>query len=159
MVAGKGRSKVLPCVFARSGVSATPRQLWPGAQWTVSVPGPRDSVWCTAYSRLQNICQTNGPLAAVTSDTGTEQTNRNSKCKEKSLQLNTKINCMFLGTDGVRRTECVRVRSRNKSSCARTWYHDISKNCNPNFEIDVDKKVNVATCSLSCFGKRQTLFL
>ena len=34
------QSKVLPCVFAGSGVSATPQRLWTGAQWTVAVPGP-----------------------------------------------------------------------------------------------------------------------
>ena len=37
----KGQSKVLPCVIAGSGVSATLQRLWPGAQWTVAVPGPR----------------------------------------------------------------------------------------------------------------------
>ena len=37
VVAGKGQSKVLPCVFA-------------GAQWTIAVQGPRDSVWFSAYN-------------------------------------------------------------------------------------------------------------
>ena len=36
-----GQPKVLPCVFAGSGVSATPQRLWPGAQWTIAVQGPK----------------------------------------------------------------------------------------------------------------------
>ena len=43
----------LPCVFAGSGVSATPQRLWPGAPRAATVQGTRDSVWCTAYSRRQ----------------------------------------------------------------------------------------------------------
>ena len=41
----------LPCVFAGSGVSATPQRLWPGSPRAATVQGTRDSVWCTAYSR------------------------------------------------------------------------------------------------------------
>ena len=41
-----GQSKVLPCVFTRSVVSDTPQRLWPGAQWTIAVQGPkRESIW------------------------------------------------------------------------------------------------------------------
>ena len=40
----KGQSKVLPCVFTGSDVSATPQRLWPGAQWTIAVPGPREYI-------------------------------------------------------------------------------------------------------------------
>ena len=36
----KRQSKVLPCVFAGSDVSATPQRLWPGAQWTAAAQGP-----------------------------------------------------------------------------------------------------------------------
>ena len=32
----KGQSKVLPCIFAGSSVSAAPQRLWPGAQWTIA---------------------------------------------------------------------------------------------------------------------------
>ena len=48
----KPRSKVLPCVFTGSDVSASPQRLWPGAHWTIAVQGPeRESTWCTACNR------------------------------------------------------------------------------------------------------------
>ena len=55
-MAGKLKEQpiVLPCVFAGSRLSTTPQRLWPGAQWTVAVQGPRDSVWCTVYGRPQS---------------------------------------------------------------------------------------------------------
>ena len=37
----KLRSMFLPCVFAGSGVSATPRRLWPAAPWTGTVQGQK----------------------------------------------------------------------------------------------------------------------
>ena len=37
----KGQSEVLPCVFTGSDVSAFPQRLWPGAQWTIAVQGPK----------------------------------------------------------------------------------------------------------------------
>ena len=43
----------LPCVFTGSRLSTTPQRLWLGAPWAATVQGPRDSFWCTAYSRRQ----------------------------------------------------------------------------------------------------------
>ena len=37
----KRQSKILTCVFTGSDVSATPQRLWPGAQWTIAVQGPK----------------------------------------------------------------------------------------------------------------------
>ena len=49
-----GQSKVLPCVFTGSDVSATPQRLWPGARWTITVQGPkRESIWCTCVQQAQ----------------------------------------------------------------------------------------------------------
>ena len=48
----KGQSKVLPCVFTGSDVSTSPQRLWPGAQWTITVQGPKKGK-CLVYGVQQ----------------------------------------------------------------------------------------------------------
>ena len=68
----------------------------------------------TCFSHCQTskgaLARGRGLPAAVARDTRSQQTYKKASCIEKSLQLDTDKSCMFLGTDGERRTGCREVQ-------------------------------------------------
>ena len=74
----KLRSMFLPCVFARSGVSATPQRLWPAARWTGNCTGTEEGktsgVACSQATPLPSPLDPKGVRVALSYDKGSMNT-------------------------------------------------------------------------------------
>ena len=125
------QSTVLPCALARRRHSTTLPRLWPAATLTVTVQGRRDSIQCTAYSRLQtqpsaprnregriprSPNEPEAPLKNVTPSSTPGLT-----CNSSSVVAGSSVDCTVQRSRDLQSGTCTSGQGRHKCELQPPW--------------------------------------